>query len=87
LLFTISNHINNSQLLQDYTGIYQNWKRLSSNQKAKVVEILINDAQAQLNQPNVSIKSLLVSKVIDMNTLMAIINEIINNIDKQRALS
>ena len=62
---------------------------MTSNQKEKVIEMLVNEPKAKLNQPNNknSIKSLLDSKVIDMNTLMAIINEIINNIEKQTAVS
>ena len=74
-------HIKFSYFLKDYTGIYQNWKRLSSKQKAMVVEMVINKAKAEFKQSNIkSTKSLLESKDIDMDKLMAIIIEVITSV-------
>ena len=81
---SISDQVN-SYFLKDYTGIYQNWKRLSSEQKAMIVEMVINKAKAELKKADIkSIKSLLESKDFDMNKLMAIIIEVISIIEKRR---
>ena len=82
LISSISDQVN-SYVLKDYTGIYQyqNWKRLSSEQKAMVVEMVINKAKADLKESDIkSIKSLLESKDIDKDKLMAIIIEVINGV-------
>ena len=81
---SISDQVN-SYVLKNYTGIYQNWKRLSSEQKAMVVKMGINKVKADLKQSDIkSIKSLFESKDIDKSKLMAIIIEVISIIEKQK---
>ena len=79
---SISNQVN-SYFLKDYTGIYQNWKQLSSKQKAMAVEIIINKAKEKFKKSDIkTIETLLKLKDIDIKELMAIINEVISNFEK-----